>query len=124
MPFTSWGHVGAYFLGGSKAMTTFFSLAFLAASVSGKSIALFILISAGQACITIWGLNSMTDWRKAFQITWGTSGEPVGILWGTGGEPGTFCGEPGFWGSLGPWVFVHLGGQNSRPTVSIYKIRR
>ena len=90
-------------------MTTFFSLAFLAASVSGKSIALFILISAGQARITIWGLNSMTDWRKAFQITWGTSGEPVGILWGTGGEPGTFCGEPGFWGSLGPWVFVHLG---------------
>ena len=77
-------------------MTTFFSLVFVAASVSGKSIALLILISAGEACITIWGPNSMTDCRKAFEITWGTVGEPVGILWGTGGEPGTFCGEPGF----------------------------
>ena len=55
--------------------------------------------------------------------TWGSCGEPVGILWGTGGEPGLFFGEPGFGGCLAPQVFVHFRGQNSRPTVSIYKTK-
>ena len=99
-------------------MTTFFSFAFLAASVFGKMIALPMSMLALHACthdshygvgnefpqhstqkpLTISGGTEM----EHVGILWGTGGEPVGILWGTGGEPGLFFGEPGFGGSLAP----------------------
>ena len=83
-------------------MATFFSFAFLAASVFGKTIALpmcmLAIHASTQKVLTIWNGTGM----ELVGILWGTGGEPVGILWGTGGEPGLFFGEPGFGGCLAP----------------------
>ena len=112
-------------------MTTFFSFAFLAASVFGKMIALPMSMLALHACTHDShygvGLHACThdshygvgkefpqhSTQKPLTISggtgmehvgilWGTGGEPVGILWGTGGEPGMIFGEPGFGGCLAP----------------------
>ena len=88
-------------------MTTFFSFAFLAASVFGKMIALPMSMLAIHVCMhdSQYGVGKefpQHSTQKVFTISHGTRMELVGILWGTGGEPGMFFGEPGFGGGLEP----------------------
>ena len=91
-------------------MTTFFSFAFLAASVFGKIIALLILCAV-HTCMTVhrvWGktiFRSILRKEIVYNFGWNQSGtgvDPVWILWGTGVEPGVICGDPGFRGCLAP----------------------
>ena len=77
----------------------------------------------------------MTDWRKAFQMTWGTSGtpfklrgEPVGNRWGSYGEPVgnrvRFVGNRVFRGVWG-LVFLYISGVKTPDRLFLFiKLKR
>ena len=90
----------------ANAMTTFFSFAFLAASVFGKTIALpmcmLAIHASTQKVLTTWNGTGM----ELVGILWGTGGDPVGNRWGTGY---VFWGT-GFWGVSGALGFCRFQG--------------